>query len=184
MIYITALHAGVTIGIENQRYTVSEGSGRIEVCCIMTNKTLERKVNFTLSTEDGEATSTDPTDFSAVSVELQFNKTTSKQCVDIPITDDSKVEHPENFIVVIGSDDLKAIVNVSKVSTITITDDDKVTIEFEREQYQGEEGVSIKVCAVLRNATLERLLVTRLQANANIGMKLALYIGWPTQCCM
>ena len=112
-------------------------------------------MTFTLSTQDDSATSTDPVDFSAVAVELQFNETTSRACAVIPITDDNRVEVPENLTVVIDSDD-PDVNFVPPTSTVTIVDNDRVVIGFEMERYQGEEGRMVQVCAIIRNGSLER----------------------------
>ena len=140
---------------------MNEGDGSIEVCAVLTSGSLERTVTFTLSTSDDSATSTDPVDFSAVAVELQFNATTSRACADIPITDDNRVELPENFTVGIGSDD-PDVDFAPPTATVTILDNDRVVIGFEMEQYQGEEGRMVEVCAVLMNGTLERSLIVEI----------------------
>ena len=145
---------------------MNEGDGSIEVCA--SSGLLEGTVIFTISSRDNSATS--PADFSAVSIELQFNKTTSKACTDIPITDDSIIESQENFTLMMTSNDIGVIINMSEVLTITISDDDKVMIEFERGKYQVEEGRTVEVCAVLKNATLERNLTIRLRDRANKGI--------------
>ena len=154
-------NTGISIGFELPRYTVNEGDGSIEVCAVLTSGTLERTVMFTLSTQDDSATSTDPVDFSAVTVELQFNETTSRACAVIPITDDNRVEVPENLTVVIDSDD-PDVDFVPPTSTVTIVDNDRVVIGFEMERYQGEEGRMVEVCAILVNGTLERSLIVEM----------------------
>ena len=148
-------NTGISIGFELPRYTVNEGDGNIEVCAVLTSGTLEKTVTFTLSTQDDSATSTDPVDFSAVDVKLQFDETTSRACAVIPITDDSRVEVPENLTVVIDSDD-PDVDFVPPIPTVTIVDNDRVVIGFEMERYQGEEGRVVEVCAVIRNGSLER----------------------------
>ena len=153
--------SGISIGFELPRYTVNEGDGSIEVCAVLTSGSLERTVTFTLSTGDDSATSTDPVDFSAVAVELQFDETTSRTCTDIPITDDNRVELAENFTVEIRSDD-PDIDFAPPTSTVTIIDNDRVVIGFEMEQYQGEEGETVEVCAMLRNGSLERDLLVQI----------------------
>ena len=152
---------GISIGFELPRYTVNEGDGSIEVCAALTNGTLERTVTFTLSTQDNSATSTDPVDFSAVALELQFNKTTSRACAVIPISDDNRVEVPENLTVVIDSDD-PDVDFVPPTSTVTIVDNDRVVIGFEMERYQEEEGRMVEVCAVIRNGSLERSILVQI----------------------
>lgn len=140
---------------------MNEGDGSIEVCAVLTSGSLERTVTFTLSTGDDSATSTDPVDFSAVAVELQFDETTSRTCADIPITDDNRVELAENFTVEIRSDD-PDVDFTPPTSTVTIIDNDRVVIGFEMEQYQGEEGETVEVCAMLRNGSLERDLLVQI----------------------
>ena len=134
---------------------MNEGDGSIEVCAVLTSGSLERTVTFTLSTGDDSATSTDPVDFSAVAVELQFDETTSRTCADIPITDDNRVELAENFTVEIRSDD-PDVDFAPPISMVTIIDNDRVVIGFEMEQYQGNEGGTVEVCAILMDGTLER----------------------------
>ena len=155
------LISGISIGFELPRYTVNEGDGSIEVCAVLTSGSLERTVIFTLSTGDDSATSTDPVDFSAVAVELQFDETTSRTCADIPITDDNRVEPAENFTVEISSSD-PDVHFAPPISTVTIIDNDRVVIGFEMEQYQGEEGETVEVCAMLRNGSLERDLLVQI----------------------
>ena len=140
---------------------MTEGDGSIEVCAVLISGSLERTVTFTLSTGDDSATSTDPVDFSAVAVELQFNETTSRACADIPITDDNRVELPENFTVEIRSDDSDLDFEPS-TSTVTIIDNDRVVIGFEMEQYQGDEGAVVEVCAMLSNGSLEMDLLVQI----------------------
>lgn len=154
---------------------MNEGDGSIEVCAVLTSGSLERTVTFTLSTGDDSATSTDPVDFSAVAVELQFDETTSRTCADIPITDDNRVELAENFTVEISSDD-PDVDFVPPTSTVTIIDNDRVVIGFEMEQYQGNEGTVVEICAALLNGTLERSLIIELSTGdiSAQGLKIVL----------
>jgi hypothetical protein len=153
---------------------VNEGDGSIEVCAVLTSGSLERTVTFTLSTGDDSATSTDPVDFSAVAVELQFNETTSRACADIPITDDNRVELPENFTVEIRSDD-PDVNFIPPTSTVTIIDNDRVVVGFEMEQYQEEEGGMVEVCSILMNGTLERSLIVEIFTGDISAQGLRLY---------
>ena len=118
-------------------------------------------MSFTLSTQDDSANSTDPVDFSAVAVELQFNEATSRACAVIPITDDNRVEVPENFTVVISGDDPE-VEFVPSSSTVTIIDNDRVVIGFEMERYREQEGRMVEVCAIIRNGSLERSVMVQI----------------------
>lgn len=163
--------AGISIGIERSRYAVSEDDGSIEVCALLTSGSLERRVTLTLSSQDGGASSTDPVDFSAVAVQLQFDERTLKQCAVISITNDNIVEESEDFMLMITTDDLDVTLSGDGMSTITITDTDKVAIEFEKSKYQIQEETGVEVCAALKNASLEKVLVTRLINTSKIGTK-------------
>ena len=164
---IFSQYAGVRIGIEMSQYTVNESDDKIQVCGIVKNETLERIVNFKLSTKNDSATS--PADFSLKPVELQLNKMRSKACTNISIAKDKIIESQENFTLMMTTNDTKVIINTSEISTITITDADKVEIEFEREKYRIEEGKIVTICAALKNATLERDLTIWLRDGANTG---------------
>ena len=157
------------------QYTVDESDDKIQVCGIVKNETLERAVNFKLSTKDDSATS--PADFSLKPAELQLNKMRSKACTNISIAKDKIVESRENFTLMMTTNDTEVIINTSEISTITITDANKVVIEFEREKYRIEEGKTVTLCAALKNATLERDLTIRLRDGANIGT-IKLYRLW------
>ena len=148
-----AFFTGVTIGVELPDYTVNEGDGSVEVCAVIVSGTLERTLTFTLSTQDGTATS--PADFSAVSADLTFDESTSRSCVDIPVEDDDIVENPDVFTVEIGGDDPDVVFDPPS-STVTIIDNDRVVIGFEMERYEGDEGGVVEVCAILMNGLLER----------------------------
>ena len=150
--------------MEVPSYTVNEGDGTIEVCAILVSGMLERTVTFTLSTQDDSATSTEPVDFSAVSVELTFNENTSRACVDVPIDDDDRVENPENFTIVVDGDD-PDVDFVPPTSVVTVTDNDRVVIGFEMERYQGDEGEAVEVCAILRNGSLGRPVIVEVFTN-------------------
>ena len=81
--------------------------------------------------------------------------------MDIPITDDDRVEDPENFTVVISGDD-PDVNFMPPTSVVTIIDNDRVVIGFEMESYQGDEGQSIEVCAILFNGTLEQSVIVEI----------------------
>ena len=158
--WCTPFTAGVTIGIELPNYTVREEDGPLEVCAVLVEGSLERSVLFTLSNMDDTATS--PGDYSTFTVELTFNATSSRACTDIPIEDDTILENPENFTVVLTSDD-PDVSFMPPTSVVTIIDNDGVTIGFERETYTAMENEgSVEVCAILRGGELEREVIVNL----------------------
>ena len=153
--------AGITVGFELPRYTVNERDGTLEVCVSLLDGSLERTVTLTLFSQDDSATSTDPIDFSAVDLQIQFDDSVSRRCAIVPITDDDRVELAEIFVVQIRSNDTDVELE-PPTAVVTILDDDTVAIGFEMEQYQGEEGEMVEVCAILVDGALERTLIVEL----------------------
>ena len=135
---------------------MNESDGEVLVCAVVVEGELERTVNFTMWTTDDSATSIDSRDFTAISDGFQFNNTNlTTVCVNIIVNDDDRVEYPENFMVGISSNDSDVDYGTQN-STVTVIDDDKVFIEFEKAENTGKEGETVKVCARIHNGTLER----------------------------
>ena len=92
---------------------------------------------------------------------LVFDSNTARTCTNIPVVDDSVVELTEMFGVILTTSEPD--VDVQEPSALVdIIDNDRVVIGFEMEQYQGEEGRMVEVCAVLMNGTLERSLIVEI----------------------
>ena len=90
-----------------------------------------------------------------------FDRDTTRACTNVPIVDDAVVEVTEMFGVVLTT--REPDVNfLNPSASVDIIDNDRVVIGFEMEQYQGEEGGTVEVCAVLTNGTLERSLFVEL----------------------
>ena len=169
----------MTIRLEQPDYTVNEGSGSVMVCAAIVSGTLERTLTFSLTTQDDSATS--PADFTPVSVDLTFDESTSRACVDIPIEDDQIVENPEDFRVVVGGDDPDVVFD-SPSSTVTIIDNDNVVIGFEMERYQGDEGSEVEVCAIVMDGVLERsALVTVVTSDLSAQGRMTSYQIYSTK---
>ena len=101
----------------------------------------------------------DPEDFTETQVMLTFSPSISRACVDILITDDDISEDPEDFPVVLISDD-PDVTTTTPTTTVTIIDDDAVTIGFEMETYPAlEDQGTVEVCARLMEGTLDREVV-------------------------
>ena len=90
---------------------------------------------------------------------LTFSPSISRACADIPIEDDDISEDPEDFPVVLTSDD-PDFNSTTPMTTVTITDNDAVTIGFEMETYPAlEDQGTVEVCARLMEGTLAREVV-------------------------
>ena len=90
-----------------------------------------------------------------------FNSDTVRACTNIPVMDDSVVELTEMFGVILTTSEPDVDVQ-DPSALVDIIDNDRVLIGFEMEQYQGEEGRMVEVCAVLMNGTLERSLIVEI----------------------
>jgi hypothetical protein len=97
---------------------------------------------------------------------LTFDQDTVKVCANIQIEDDDISENPEDFTVVLTSDDPDVSL-MRPMSNITIVDNDGVTIGFEMETYPATENQgTVEVCAVLIDGTLAREAVITLQTES------------------
>ena len=94
---------------------------------------------------------------------LFFDMSTARACANIPITDNNVTEPPEEFCVVLYQEDGDPEDPGNPKTTITITDDDAVTIGFEMEVYTTREDQgSVQVCALIREGVLAREVVITL----------------------
>ena len=101
----------------------------------------------------------DPEDFTETQVMLTFSPSISRACADIPIEDDEVSEDPEDFPVVLTSDD-PDVISMQPMANVTIIDNDAVTIGFEMETYPAlEDQGTVEVCARLMEGTLAREVV-------------------------
>ena len=160
---------GVTIGVESSTYSVNEGDRRVSVCVVKTDTTiLEKPVTFNFETEDHFATSTNPVDFTPIRASFAFDRTTSRRCVDITITDDSIIEDTESFDIILDTSDPGVMLSPSR-SVVSIVDNDKVAIGFVQEEHQGDGAELVEVCGILRNGSLERRIVTQFSIEGRGG---------------
>ena len=96
------------------------------------------------------------TDYTTTSEIVMFRSTMMRQCITVPILDDSISEDPEIFTVTISSDD-PDVSSTVPTTNVVITDDDSVTVEIEMETYTSDEGDGVvEVCVVVVAGTLNR----------------------------
>ena len=133
------------------------------MCAVVSSGQLEKTVTVTFTTQDGTATSSDPQDFTSLSNNAVFDQATSRACADISIINDAIFEDSETFTVTVSGVE-QGVDFVSPASaTVTILDNDIVTIGFEMARYEGNEGEMTEVCvAVSDGVTVERAVTVRL----------------------
>ena len=109
---------------------------------------------------------TAPEDFLNTVAVLSFNQETSRACTNIPIEDDNFTEDPEDFPIILVPDGEDPEDPDNPMTTVTIIDDDEVTIGFEMEMYTAmEDQETVEVCA--------RILEGRLSASLSVAVSLA-----------
>lgn len=95
-------------------------------------------------------------DYTTTSEVVMFSSTVMRQCVTVPILDDSVSENPELFTVTLSSDD-PDVSSTVPTTNVLITDDDSVTVGIEMETYSSSEGDGVvEVCVVVVTGTLDR----------------------------
>ena len=76
-------------------------------------------------------TTESPDDYNFLSIPLQFGKCEVKQCFNVTINDNLKVEPDEEFTLVLESPSHAAIVELNpQIATVTIVDDDSESLSF------------------------------------------------------
>ena len=94
---------------------------------------------------------------------LFFDISTARACANIPITDNNVTEPPEDICVVLTPEDGDPADTTNPKTTVTIIDDDMVTIGFEMEVYPANEDQgSVQVCALIREGALSREVIISL----------------------
>ena len=108
---------------------------------------------------------------------LVFNSDTLRACTNIPVINDSVVELTEMFGVMLTTTELDVDFQDSSAA-VDIIDNDRVVIGFEMEQYQGDEGAVVEVCAALLNGALERSLILELSTGdiSALGLEIVLLL--------
>ena len=100
---------------------------------------------------------------------LAFSEGVNEVCIDIPLINDDVSEMPEDFSVILEreeGDDEEDVALTRPMATITVNDDDEVTIGFERDLYSVREDEGrVEVCACVKEGSLERELSVAIQTN-------------------
>ena len=108
----------------------------------------------------------DGSDYTSTSQDVMFSSTVMRQCIDIPILDDSISEDPESFSVHLMTDDSDVISSVI-YAVVSIIDDDRVTVGLERDVYQSSEDLGLaEVCVVVVDGELNREITLSLTTSS------------------
>ena len=139
----------VSVGFEQSSYSVVEGEGEVSVCAVL-GAVAERRVTVQITTSGD--TAEEDTDFNQTTTELTFEPGSSAhQCGIIAILDDTILENEEQFTVHLLTPDPSTYVEDNGLTTVTITNDDHVTVGVVIEHYRVDEGDSqVEVCVAVQ----------------------------------
>jgi len=102
---------------------VGENGGEVRVFVNILSGELERAVQVFISTRDGTATSTAPTDYIGISMApLQYDAFQRSRVIVIPIINDNILENDEFFFGILNTSDGAVILSVPRTD-ITILED-------------------------------------------------------------
>lgn len=158
------LSTAVVIGFETPQYFLHEGLSHLTVCLRLQSGRLDRDVNVTLSTSAGTALAN--ADYSTDVGTIDFLPTDSHvnlTCVDIAITDDKVVERNESFALFLSTTD-SAIALSPNVTTVTIIDNDKITLALTRNHVTVQESARELEIVVELFGDLQREVVVLLES--------------------
>ena len=158
------LSIAVVIGFEMPQYFLHEGEAHLTVCLRLQSGRLDRAVNVTLSTRAGTAQAN--ADYNTDVVTIEFLPTDSNvnlTCVDIAITDDKVVERNESFALFIFTTE-SAITLSPNVTTVTIIDNDKITLALSRNHITVQESARDLEIVVELFGDLQREVVILLES--------------------
>ena len=120
------LPTGITIGLTNTTFVVTEGDGAfVEVCARVFEGMLERNAVVTLQTMDSTALSqgAEP-DYESLTVQLTFTPSMTEICRNVVIVNDVYYEDPEDLTVGLTTDEPNVML-MPDTGTITIVDDER-----------------------------------------------------------
>ena len=158
------LSTAVVIGFETPQYFLHEGESHVTVCLRLQGGRLDRTVNVTLSTRAGSARAN--TDYSTDVVTIDLLPTDDNvnlTCVDIAITDDKVVERNESFALFLSTIE-PAITLSPNMTTVTIIDNDKITLALSRNHVTVQESARHVGIVVELFGDLQREVVVLLES--------------------
>lgn len=151
---------GVSLSFAQTGYTAVEADGNIELCVVIASGTLERIIDFTLSTMEGSALPSQ--DYAAQDFSLSFTPALDETCVTLSVADDEVVEEIEGFSLLLQTNDLS--VDVERNALITIVDSSFVVLSFLQDEYNSAESETINVCVELEGQN-DRIVTASIQVD-------------------
>lgn len=126
----------------------------MEVCVSHHGGMLSRPLNLTITSSD--RTASELRDYSKLLLTVPFSESDGdRRCINVTIIDDLLLENDESFTLLLTSAD--SAVSVSQnMTTVTILDDDSVTLALQPVQLTIEENTQLVQITVILRGSLER----------------------------
>ena len=139
-----------SVEFELSSYPVNEAEESLEVCVVL-GAVIEREASVRLVT--GDVTAHSVSDYTQTNVTLTFQSLGSTRlCASVPITNDNVVEESERFLVFLTTAD-EALHARGDAVSVTVTDNDQVTVSLERAELSVEEEEGeVELCVRLVGA--------------------------------
>ena len=141
------VRAPVTVQISPASYTVDEDDGEVDITLTL-EESLSSAWEVRMVTSEGTAER--HRDYTPVSTTVTIPANTTSQTESVTIIDNQTLEATsESFTVSLESVQGSALLADTTSATVTITDDDEVTVGFQRRSYQQREGRDLELCVVV-----------------------------------
>ena len=160
---LSYIHTAVNIGFEQTLYSVQEDAAQLKVCVVIEGATLARSVELTISSSNGTAQA--PQDYAETFYSISYLQSDGeRKCINITIVDDDIIENTETFSLRLASVDV-AVSVISDELTVTILDDDQVTLALRETNYTVNESAGQLQVMVELKGNLERSISFSLNSN-------------------
>ena len=152
-----------SLGFDKADYHVYENDTSVEICVRRRGGILNRPLDLTITSSDG--TANELNDYSKLLLIVPFSQSDGDRlCINVTIIDDLILEHDESFTLLLTSTDSAVSVKLN-VTTMTILDDDAVTLALQPMQLTvTESSQQVEITVVLRGS-LEREVTLMLESD-------------------
>lgn len=142
---------GTTITFDKTDYYVYENDTSVEVCVSRYGGVLSRPLNLAITSSDG--TASDLKDFSKLLLAIPLSESDGNRlCINVTIIDDLLLENDETFTLLLTSADSAVSVELN-MTTVTILDDDSVTLALQPMEFTiTESSQQIQITVILRGS--------------------------------
>ncbi|XP_019849167.1 PREDICTED: G-protein coupled receptor 98-like isoform X1 [Amphimedon queenslandica] len=146
----------VTIGFTMESISVVEGSNPVSICFRVNEGILARNVAVNVSSSSNTAVI--GVDYSLPSSVFIFNSSVNEHCVSFVPLEDDIIENTETVTVLLSTSDPAVNFDISR-ETVSITDNDRASIDFSQAEFTIREDGSTLSYSVILTGNLDRSIV-------------------------